>query len=211
MTALNSNYEDYNTFIKVFRRYYYLGWIAGFTLARIKQTSFYVIKYLKESKPIDFIKVELESNRSQNETVKRAIGNLKGDIYFESWFKPLLFMIEYNQTNDRYLNFWEMTDRNIQVEHILPRAYMSKGEWKDKINNPKDVDPWINTGAKLTLLSGKKNQQASNNGFESKIQSYRGKGFYAESSEGITACRITQQIVNDFDNGKFQKNGTMNH
>jgi hypothetical protein len=141
---------------------------AGFTLARIKQTSFYVIKYLKESKPIDFIKGELESNRSQNETVKRAIGNLKGDIYFESWFKPLLFMIEYNQTNDRYLNFWEMTDRNIQVEHILPRAYMSKGEWKDKINNPKDVDPWINTGANLTLLSGKKNQQASNNGFKSK-------------------------------------------
>ena len=205
LTALNSNYQDYNLFIKIFRRYYYLSWIAGFTLSRIKQTSFNVIKYLKEGKSIDFIKGELESNMSQNETVKRAIDNLKGDIYFESWCKPLLFMIEYNQTDDSSLNFLEMTDRNIQVEHILPRAYMSNGEWKDKINNPKDVDPWINTGANLTLLSGKKNQQASNNGFENKIQSYRGKGFYAESSEGITAFRITQQIVNDFDNGKFQK------
>jgi uncharacterized protein with ParB-like and HNH nuclease domain len=205
LTALNSNYQDYNLFIKIFRRYYYLSWIAGFTLSRIKQTSFNVIKYLKEGKSIDFIKGELESNMSQNETVKRAIDNLKGDIYFESWCKPLLFMIEYNQTDDSSLNFLEMTDRNIQVEHILPRAYMSNEEWKDKINNPKDVDPWINTGANLTLLSGKKNQQASNNGFENKIQSYRGKGFYAESSEGITAFRITQQIVNDFDNGKFQK------
>lgn len=205
LTALNSNYEDYNTFIKVFRRYYYLSWIAGFTLSRIKQTSFNVIKYLKEGKSIDFIKGELESNMSQNETVKRAIENLKGEIYFDSWCKPLLFMIEYNQTDDSSLNFLEMTDRNIQVEHILPRKYMSNDEWKDKINNPKDVDPWINTGANLTLLSGKKNQQASNNGFENKIQSYRGKGFYAESSEGITAFRITQQIVNDFDNNKFQK------
>lgn len=205
LTALNSNYEDYNTFIKVFRRYYYLSWIAGFTLSRIKQTSFNVIKYLKEGKSIDFIKGELESNMSQNETVKRAIENLKGEIYFDSWCKPLLFMIEYNQTDDSSLNFLEMTDRNIQVEHILPRKYMSNDEWKDKINNPKDVDPWINTGANLTLLSGKKNQQASNKGFESKIQSYRGKGFYAESSEGITAFRITQQIVNDYDNNKFQK------
>lgn len=177
MTALNSNYEDYNTFIKVFRRYYYLSWIAGFTLARIKQTSFYVIKYLKESKPIDFIKGELESNRSQNEAVKRAIGNLKGDIYFESWFKPLLFMIEYNQTNDRYLNFWEMTDRNIQVEHILPRAYMSKGEWKNKINNPKDGDPWINTGANLTLLSGKKINKLATMDLKAKFSPTEAKDF----------------------------------
>lgn len=205
LTALNSNYEDYNTFIKVFRRYYYLSWIAGFTLSRIKQTSFNVIKYLKEGKSIDFIKDELDSNMKQNETIKRAIDNLKGDIYFESWCKPLLFMIEYNQTDDSSLNFLEMTDRNIQVEHILPRAYMSNDEWKGKIRNSDEVDPWINTGANLTLLSGKKNQQASNKGFESKIQSYRGKGFYAESSEGITAFRITQQIVNDFDNNKFQK------
>lgn len=205
LTALNSNYKDYDTFIKVFRRYYYLSWIAGFTLSRIKQTSFNVIKYLKEGKSIDFIKEELESNMKQNETIKRAIDNLKGDIYFESWCKPLLYMIEYNQTDDSSLNFLEMTDRNIQVEHILPRAYMTNEEWKDKILNSEVVDPWIHTGANLTLLSGKKNQQASNNGFESKIQSYRGKGFYAESSEGITAFRITQQIVNDFDNGKFQK------
>ena len=48
-------------------------------------------------------------------------------------------------------------------------------------------------------MSGKKNIQASNNGFESKLESYRGKGFYNENSEGITAFRMTQKIVNDID------------
>lgn len=205
LTALNSNYPQYQEFIRVFRRYYYLSWIAGFTLTRIKQTSFNLIKWIKEGQDLDFIKGELESNMNQNETIKRAIDNLKGDIYFESWCKPLLFMIEYQQTDDSSLNFFEMSDRNIQVEHILPRAYKNNSDWNGKIQNPVEVDKWINTGANLTLLSGKKNQQASNNGFESKIQSYRGKGLYSENSDGITSFRITQQIVNDWENNKFDK------
>lgn len=119
-------------------------------------------------------------------------------------------MIEYQQTDDSSLNFFEMSDRNIQVEHILPRAYKNNSDWNYKIDRPDEVDKWINTGANLTLLSGKKNQQASNNGFESKVQTYRGKGLYSENSEGITAFRMTQQIVNDWDNGKFQKNWNLN-
>ncbi len=205
LTALNSKNPDFNGFLKAFRRYYYLNWIAGFTLTRIKQTSFNLIKYLKEGKSLDFIINELDANMVQNETVKRAIDNLQGDIYFESWCKPLLFLIEYQQSDDSSMHFFEMSDRNIQVEHILPRAYKNDSDWKDKISNQSEVDPWINTGGNLTLLSGKKNQQASNNGFETKIKSYRGKGYYTESSEGITAFRITQQIVNDFDNGKYNK------
>jgi hypothetical protein len=106
-------------------------------------------------------------------------------------------MIEYMQTDDSSMNFFDMKDRNIHVEHIIPQAYDKNEAWK----HLNVSDQIINSGANLTLLSGKKNIQASNNGFQSKLESYRGKGFYNENSEGVTAFRMTQKIVNDYENG----------
>ena len=203
LTALKTEYPHYTEFAKIFRKYYYLNWIAGNTLTKIKQTSFNLIKWIKEKRSIDFIKNELEQN--QPETLKRAIENLNGDIYNEKWCKPLLFLIEYNQTDDTNINFLQMSDRNIQVEHILPRAFASNNDWKTKFENNEETEKWINSGANLTLLSGTKNLQASNYGFEQKINAYTGKGFYADENEGITAFRITQKIVDDYTKNKYEK------
>jgi uncharacterized protein with ParB-like and HNH nuclease domain len=205
LTALTEKYSNYDEFVKVFRRYYYLNWIAGFTLTKIKQTSFNIIKWLKENRSIEYIKNELDQNMIQNDTLKRATDNLKGDIYYDSWCKPLLFMIEYQQTDDSSLNFFEMSDTKIQVEHILPRAYKSNVDWNSKFVGNDSVDKWINTGANLTLLSGKKNRDASNYSFEKKIIAYNGKGYYADDSEGITAFRITQNIVNQYNENTYSK------
>ena len=205
LTALTEKYSNYDEFVKVFRRYYYLNWIAGFTLTKIKQTSFNIIKWLKENRSIDFIKNELDQNMIQNDTLKRATENLKGDIYYDSWCKPLLFLIEYQQTDDSSLNFFEMSDTKIQVEHILPKAYKSNVDWNSKFVGNDSVDKWINTGANLTLLSGKKNRDASNYSFEKKIIAYNGKGYYADDSEGITAFRITQNIVNQYNENTYAK------
>lgn len=208
LTALTENYSEYNEFVKLFRRYYYLNWIAGFTLTKIKQTSFNIIKWIKENRTLDFIKNELELNLSQNDTIRRATENLKGDIYYESWCKPLLFMIEYQQTDDSSLNFFEMSDTKIQVEHILPRAYNSNVEWNAIFEDNDTITNWINTGGNLTLLSGKKNRDASNYSFDKKIIAYNGKGYYAEDSEGITAFRITQNIVNHYNDNTYNKQWT---
>lgn len=203
LTALKEEYPNYLEFTKIFRRYYYLNWIAGNTLTKIKQTSFNLIKWIKEKKSIEFIKNELEQNSP--ETVRRAIENLNGDIYNEKWCKPLLFLIEYNQTDDTNINFLAMWDRNIQVEHILPRAFASNNDWKTKFENNEETEKWINSGANLTLLSGTKNLQASNYSFEQKINAYTGKGFYTEENEGITAFRITQKIVDDYSKNKYER------
>lgn len=205
LTALTENYSEYNEFVKLFRRYYYLNWIAGFTLTKIKQTSFNIIKWLKENRTLEFIKNELELNLSQNDTIRRATENLKGDIYYESWCKPLLFMIEYQQTDDSSLNFFEMSDTKIQVEHILPQKYKSNIEWNTKFEGNDTISKWINTCGNLTLLSGKKNRDASNYSFEKKIIAYNGKGYYADDSEGITAFRITQNIVNHYNDNTYNK------
>jgi hypothetical protein len=48
MTAITTNYKNFDELVFELRRFYYLYWIAGKTLSQVKQTSFNVIKALKE-------------------------------------------------------------------------------------------------------------------------------------------------------------------
>jgi hypothetical protein len=111
-------------------------------------------------------------------------------------------MLEYNQQdNPKFLEFW---DKNIQVEHVLPKAFLKNDDWEHMFK-VKGIESWINSGANLTLLSGSKNIAASNDGFHSKIQSYDGTGNHNRSDDKITSFKITQNIVSDFRSSKFDK------
>lgn len=201
LTSLHTKYPKHDELMFALRRFYYLNWFAGNTLTKIKQISFNLIGWIKEKKNIDFIKAEFEKSLKQD-TIKRAIDNLNGDIYFESWCKPLLFLLEYNQQdNPMYL---AMDDRNIQIEHILPRGYLKNSDW-EYVYNIDNIGNWINSGANLTPLSGKKNLAASNDGLDKKILAYNGRGFHASSDNKITSFVITQFIVNDYNSNKFNK------
>lgn len=200
-TAVYVNYPWYEEFLLLFRRYYYINWIAGNTLSKIKQTSFNLISYLKERKPIEFIQSELESQLDKN-VLDRAVNALNGDIYFEPWCKPLLFLIEYEQQENPV--YFEMVDKTIQTEHILPRAFEKIEEWNFAKEIP-NINEWINSGANLTLLSGQKNLDARNYAFETKIKSYDSTGLEDKKDNRITSFKITQNIVNDYHAGKYNK------
>lgn len=206
LTALHTDYPEYDEFLKVFRRYYYINWIAGNTLSKIKQTSFNIIKWLKENQTLSFIRRELESSLKDvsNNTLSRAVDNLNVDIYHEPWCKPLLFMIEYNQQDKP--KFHAIWDKNIHVEHIIPQAYSKNKDWRhiEEISEY-DIDEWVNSGANLTLLSGSKNIAASNDGFAKKIKAYDGIGHHKKSDDKITSFVITQQIVNSYNANKFNQ------
>lgn len=202
LTALKINYSEYEDFLTIFKQYYYINWIAGNTLTKIKQTSFNIISWLKENKSLDFIKDELEKNLRDNNAIQRATENLSSDIYNEPWGKPLLYMIEYNQQDNP--PFLAMGDKNIHAEHILPLGYEKKEAWKS-FKDIKVIDKWINTGGNLTLLSGSKNISASNEGFETKIKAYDGTGLHDRTDRKITSFKITQNIVNDYNSDKFSK------
>lgn len=201
LTALFNDYQDFDKFLKVFRRYYYINWIAGNTLTKIKQTSFNIIGWLKENKSVEFIKEQL-NNLMISDTYSRAVNNLNYDIYFEQWCKPLLFMIEYNQIDNP--PFYSMGDRNIQTEHILPRAYEKNEDWSFA-KEIEGIDEWIHTGANLTLLSGSKNLDARHYKFETKVKSYDGSGFEDAKDTKMSSFNITQKIVNDYNANKFNK------
>lgn len=207
LTALHTDYPNYDEFLVVFRRYYYLNWIAGNTLTKIKQTSFNIIKWLKECQNISYIRRELEKSLTEpsNHTINRAIENLNLDIYHEPWCKPLFFMIEYNQQDNP--NYHTMSDKNIHIEHIIPQAYSKNKEWRymEEIEEDNNMDEWLNSGANLTLLSGSKNISASNDGFEKKMKAYDGRGNHRNNDDKITSFIITQNIVNDYKSNKFNK------
>jgi len=200
-TALHVNYPHTKEFTSLLRRYYYLNWIAGYTLSKIKQTSFNLIGYLKEGKDITFIAHEINKQLT-DEVIDRAVNALNGDIYYEPWCKPLLFMIEY-ELQDRAAYF-EMGDRSIQTEHILPQSFEGIPEWAYAEDIPWIYD-WIHSGANLTLLSGAKNIAARNYSFHEKIRSYDGTGLENPNDDRITSFQQSQLIVNDYNSGKYNK------
>jgi uncharacterized protein with ParB-like and HNH nuclease domain len=200
LAALQTGYADYDRLTVALRRFYYLYWIAGKNLNHIKQISFNLIKWVKEGVPVASIEAELEQKIAEERIINLVLEVLEGDIYWEPWLKALLVLLEYQQTDDSNPSFiW--IDQSIHVEHIIPQGLRSFPEW----NHISDemAEKYMHSGANLTLLSGKKNIEASNNPFQTKITIYQGKGKYSDRNGGVTAFHITQKIVNDFERGRF--------
>lgn len=207
LTALHTGYPDYEKLKKQLRRFYYLYWIAGKTLSQIKQTSFNLIKWVKEKKPISEIEVELNKKITADGIESLAIRNLSSEqLATEVWIKPLLLLMEYNVTDSSKLSFIKLNN-DLHLEHILPVKYEKYPEWN---HITKDVSAkWLNSAGNITLLSGAKNIEASNNPFNVKMEVYKGKGKYDEKNDKITAFLITQRILKDYEANKYQGNWTL--
>lgn len=193
-TAKHLNFPHFNELAKILRDYYFLYWIGGYISSKIKQTSFNIIKWLREGKNIEFIENELNTKIRDDEVIKRAKSNLEENVYGEGWLKPLLIMIEYNQVDDsNLLNFIHL-EKEIHIEHILPNGYNEFEYWKN-LYSVEGANNHLNKIQNLTLLSGHKNISASNKPYPEKLLTYNGKGF-----DGLTGFRITQFIFDNYKN-----------
>jgi len=182
------NDGDFVSLAKLLRKFYYLYWISDYTTSKTKQTSFNIISWIKEGKDINFIKDKIYNKIKEDKVISRAIENLNNNnVYDRAWLKPLLVLIEYNQTDDSNTNY--IIDKNTHVEHILPQGFQRINYWKDRFTK-EDGEELVNSLSNLTLLSGKKNIEASNNSFEEKLKVYKGKGI-----DGTTGFRITENII----------------
>lgn len=203
MTAIHTGYEDCKGIMKELRRFYYLYWIAGKTLSQIKQSSFNLIKWIKEKKPINEIKSELDDKLEKDGIIELAVRNLTSEnLASEPWIKPLLLLMEYNVTDDSKLSFIPLS-KDVHLEHILPVKYEKFEEWNHI--SLEIASKWLNSAGNLTLLGGAKNIEASNNPFATKMEIYKGKGKYDSKNDKITAFLITQSIVQDFEKHTFDK------
>lgn len=113
--------------------------------------------------------------------------SLESDAYgYVSWVKPLLLMIEREQTDESV--FIEY-GRNLHIDHILPEEWEKNKYWRNRWKKD-DAEFWLDKVGNLTLLSGRKNIRASNDEFPKKKKIYKGKGI-----DGTTSFEITKRIV----------------
>ncbi len=185
--------DDVEDLGEALRKFYYLYWMADYTTSKTKQTSFNIISWIKSGKELDFIEKEIEKKILEDKIVTRLYEGLNGNTYDSAWCKPLLILIEYEQIDTPRQDFMEI-DRNIQVEHILPREYKKDKYWLENQRfTEESADLFVNTIGNLTLLSGKKNIAASCHSFPSKLKNnYKGNG-----EDGTTGFLVTQKIIHD--------------
>lgn len=188
VTARFCAYKDFEQLAILLRKLYYGYWISGYTITKIKQTSFNIIGWVKGNKPISYIQKQVDGKFKEDEVHKWVKESLDADAYVERWLKPLLLLIEYNRTDDSKISFIELWDRNLQVEHILPEKWSTNPTWK-KLWDEESATHWLNKLGNLTLLSGKKNVVASNDSFSKK------KLVYKKAHGGLTAFEITKEIA----------------
>jgi hypothetical protein len=187
-------YKDIDTLKELLVAYYYQNWIAGATIARIKQTSFNILKLVKNNKSIDAIKKEMQSNLSKYDTTKTYKEELAGSyVYGRNWDKPLLLLVEYFSNDDSDNPTYRPINNKLHLEHILPQEPEKYG-W-DKIFTKEERDTWTDSLANLTLLAMRKNIQAQNFSFDKKKEVYRNK------DNVITSFNITKDIL---DNDKWE-------
>jgi len=197
-TAKIEKYDNYKELCKLLQRMYYCYWVAGYTSSKVKQLSFNIIKWLKDKKDINFIKNEVEKKLKEHNVITRMTENLKNDVYGQSWLKPLLILIEYNQTDDSKISFIEI-DNRLHIDHILPEKWNSVEEWK-KLWTQNEAKIWLNKIGNLTLLSGKKNIAQQNDPPSKKKEMYE-KGY-----GGKTAFEISKKIIDELKTGWKKEN-----
>lgn len=190
LAAKQVNYPFYHELKNLLVRYYYQSWIADGTSNRIKQTSFNILRMVKEGRSILDVKKEIVGNLNIYENYLLSLD--RNNIYSFKWHKPLLLAIEYYQ-QDNY-QFIEI-NKDLHTEHILPKEWKNNDlNWKDVFSDD-DARKYLNSLGNLTLLSGPKNIRASNRDYLNKKEIYNGKGL-----DGKTSFEITKKIMEDSPN-----------
>jgi uncharacterized protein with ParB-like and HNH nuclease domain len=202
-TAYQVDYENISGLLHELRRFYYLSWISGKTLNGIKQTSFNLIEAIASKSPLEDIKTIINNFIMRNKIITNVYNTLDGNVYGESFLKPLMLSIDYNVREELLTEFYP-ADKEIHMDHILPKKYYERQEDWDYITNKEETLPHLNTIGNMALLLGKKNEEALNCGVPTKLQIYLGDD---SRKTGRTAFDTTNWVVDEF---KTEKKWTVN-
>jgi hypothetical protein len=175
-TAYTVNYPNIVGLFKILRRFYYLSWIAGKTLNAVKQTSFNMIKMIKEKAPLKNIEEEAEDFITEKIVMRDAKEVLDGDVYGESFLKPLLYSLEYELRSPLNKTFY-LNNNSVHIDHILPKQFYKKPESWPGIEYDL-IKKDLNSIGNMALCPAVKNLEALNYEMDRKIDIYRGKDKY---------------------------------
>jgi len=187
-TALFTSYSEIEGLKKLLVAYYYQNWVAGATVARIKQTSFNILKLIKSGASISDISTEMRESLKKYSTTKTFKEELEGSwVYGRKWDRAILLLVEYFKTEDSKQSYISIGSK-LHLEHILPQNPNNESDWKS-IFSIEEREKWTNSLANLTLLSMRKNIQAQNHSYDKKLDAYQNK------DNVVTPFLITQDII----------------
>ncbi len=173
------NYPKFNELLDILVAYYFQNLIAGNTLTRIKQTSFALMKAIKEHKSLENIKAICKNNLDKYHTTDTFKQNLEGIVDNAKWIKPLFLMLEYDRWENGEHPFIEINNK-LHLEHILPQTIVEKDGtktvWCKGFETKEKHQQFLHRLGNLTILSLKKNEEIKNFAFDIKKQSYYNKG-----------------------------------
>ncbi|GAA9636188.1 DUF262 domain-containing protein [Helicobacter pylori] len=181
-TSILHNYSqsEIETLKELLVKFYYQNWVAEQKEPK-KQTNCNIINALKEKKNIDDIISIVKQYLDENKITQNFREKLKDDHLYEkhkkssksSWLRPILILVEYFMSDDPKPKRIQM-DKNLHVEHILPQKPTLSSQWAKDFSE-EERERYTHFLANLTLLGGKKNEEASNLDFKDKKKIYMGE------------------------------------
>lgn len=172
------NYPKFNELLDILIAYYFQHLIAGHTLTKVKQTSFQIMKAIKNNIPLDNIKMMCKNNLEKDNTTGLFKANLDGSVDTKKWIKPLLLMLEYSKYEEGRGRFIEINNK-LHLEHILPQTIEEKDgtptSWCKAFETPEKHQKFVHRLGNLTILSLKKNEEIKNYNFAIKKETYYSK------------------------------------
>ncbi|GAA7360228.1 DUF262 domain-containing protein [Helicobacter pylori] len=186
-------------------KFYYQNWVAEQKEPK-RQTSFNIIKALKENKNIDDIISIVKQYLDKNKITQNFREKLKDDHLYEqhknnsknSWLRPILILVEYFMSDDPKPKRIQTND--FHVEHILPQKPDPSSQWAKDFSE-EERERYTHSLANLTLLGGQKNSQASNLDFKDKKKIYMGEEIRLNKkkpSRAMTCYKMTIDIAHHY-------------
>lgn len=171
--------QDIEALKELLVKFYYQDWVAGQTRSTRSQTCCNIINALKEKKSVESIASIVKEYLDYHKITQDFKKNLQDSELYEqhkrssknSWLRPILILVEYSMSDDPKPKRIQIND--FHVERILPQNPGSSSQWmKDFSEEEREL--YTHSLANLTLLGGKKNNQASNKDFKEKKEIYMG-------------------------------------
>ena len=196
-TAYMVKYPDIVGLFGMLRRFYYLTWMAGKTLNAVKQTSFNMIKKIKEKAPLKDIQEMADTFIKEKSVIRDVYEALDDDIFGESFLRPLLFSIEYRIRDGIDKTFY-LNNKDIHVDHIVPRQFDKKPEEWPGLDD-KAMKDYLNKLGNMALCPAVKNLEALNYGMDRKIKIYKGEDKY---KSGYISFDTTRKVIDKYSDNK---------
>ncbi|GAA7200277.1 hypothetical protein HpCK2_04350 [Helicobacter pylori] len=144
-----------------------------------------------------------EKNITQHFRENLQDSNLYTKFYFinnktpkkNSWLKPILILVNYFMSDDANPAYIKM-DNDLHVERILPQNPDPSSQWAKDFSE-EERERYTHSLANLTLLGGKKNDEASNLDFKEKKKIYMGEE-NSLNKRAMTCYKMTIDIAHHY-------------